>query len=115
MDRKTGQGNELVRFLLVNAAIGAGAAVLMVALALAADFMNLWTLVSANDAGPLALAVMTVFFAITFGSAQMGFALMLAMSGEGPPSSGRWRIVLARVLPAPFPVPAPVLVPPSRR
>jgi hypothetical protein len=107
-------GYELVRFLLVNAAIGVGAAVVMVALALAADFMNLWTLVSNNDAGPLALAVMTVFFSITFGSAQMGFALMFAMSNEGPPSSGKWQVVLERLLPGRLPVPALVVVPPTR-
>jgi hypothetical protein len=108
-------GSQLVRFLLTNAALGAAAAVAMVGLALAFDFMNLWTLVSANDAGPLALAVMTVFFSITFGSAQMGFALMFAMANEGPPSSGRWAVVLQRVLPARLPVPVPVVVPPSRR
>lgn len=108
-------GFELVRFLLANAAIGAGAAVGMVALALAADFMNLWTLVSNNDAGLLALTVMTVFFSITFGSAQMGFALMFAMTNEGPPSGGKWRILVERVLPGRLSVPALVVVPPAGR
>jgi hypothetical protein len=115
MNGKNGHGTELIRFLLTNAAIGAGAAVAMVALALAADFMNLWTLVSANESGPLALAVMTVFFSITFGSAQMGFALMFAMSNEGPPRSGHWRVTLQRLLPGRLPLPAPVVVPPARR
>jgi hypothetical protein len=115
MDRTNGHGTELIRFLLANAAIGVGAAVVMVGLALVTDFMNLWTLVSANDAGLLAITVMTVFFSITFGSAQMGFALMFAMANEGPPSSGRWRVRLERLLPVWMPVPAPVVVPPSRR
>lgn len=115
MEGNKGHGTELIRFLLANAAIGVAAAVVMVALALAADFMNLWTLVSNNDAGPLALAVMTVFFSITFGSAQMGFALMFAMSNEGPPRSGRWRMALERVVAGRLPVPALVVVPPARR
>lgn len=106
---------ELVRFLLVNAAIGIAAAVAMVAIALAADFMNLWTLVSSNDAGLLAITVMTVFFSITFGSAQMGFALMFAMSNDGPPSSRHWRVRFERVLPLNVPALAPVVVPPARR
>lgn len=115
MQKAAGHGNELVRFLLVNAAIGAGAAVAMVALALATDFMNLWTLVSANEAGPLALAVMTVFFAITFGSAQMGFALMFHMTNEGPPSSGSWRRAVKRLLLVRAPALAPVPIRRPRR
>ena len=108
-------GPKLVTFLLTNAAIGVAAAVVMVGIAFAADFMNLRTLVSGNDAGLLAITVMTGLFAITFGSAQMGFALMFAMTDDGPPRNGRWQVVLKRFLPAWAPVPAVIVVPPSRR
>jgi len=106
--------SKLIRFLAMHAAVGVAVAVLMVGLALAFDVMNLWTLVSASDAGLLAVTVMTVFFAITFGSAQMGFALMFAMTAEAPPSSGRWRALFARLLPRRVD-PSLVVVPPSRR
>ena len=107
--------SKLIRFLAMHAAVGVAVAVLMVGLALAFDVMNLWTLVSASDAGLLAVTVMTVFFAITFGSAQMGFALMFAMADEEPPSSGRLRSLLERLLPRRRLVASPVAAPPSRR
>ncbi|MBJ3778347.1 hypothetical protein [Acuticoccus mangrovi] len=91
-------GTHLVRFLLKNAAIGVGIAVLTVGLMVAFDFLNLRTLVSANDAGPLALCVMTVFFAITFGSVQMGIAVMLT-ADNGDRHEGRRACPEARLVP----------------
>lgn len=89
-------GVELLLFLIGHAAIGGLVAVGAVALALAADFMNLRTLVSASESGLLALAVMTAFFVITFASVQMGFALMLAAESGGQDTDGQRQAAGAR-------------------
>ncbi|WP_108659776.1 hypothetical protein [Acuticoccus kandeliae] len=99
MNNTTKGTAEFLRFLITHAAIGVAGAVAMVGLCLATDFLNLWTLVSSSDAGPLAVAVMTVFFAITFASVQMGFAIMLRAEDNGPPRAKMFRLVPARVTP----------------
>jgi len=96
--------SNLLRFLLGNAAVGAGAAIALVAAMLALDVAHLRTLVLANEAGALALAVMTVFFVITFASVQMGIAVMLRGTDDEP------RHRPFRLVPAARPVLQPVPV-----
>jgi hypothetical protein len=78
-----------IRFLLKHAALGATAGVVFVGLLLAFDIAGLRHLVLNTSGGFIALAVMTVFFVITFGSVQMGRAIMSLGQDETPPSGGR--------------------------
>lgn len=71
-----------IRFLLKHALIGLVAAVSFVSLLLWFNVMNIWYLVTHTSEGPLALAVMTVFFVITFASVQMGVAVMALAERE---------------------------------
>lgn len=70
------RNTSLIKFCVGHAAFGVGIAFGLIGLMLAFDVANLWTLVMANDMGFVALAIMTVFFSITFGSVQIGIALM---------------------------------------
>lgn len=87
----------LVRFLLRHAAIGIGVAGVFVALLVAFDVAHLATLFARSPDGLLAIGVLTVALGITFGSVQMGFAVML-MDDENEPPSGR-RARLTRLVP----------------
>ncbi len=94
----------LTRFVLTHAVIGSAAAVLFVAFLLLLDVGGIGSLAMATEGGFLAVAVMTAFFAITFGSAQIGFALMFAFrEDEG---AGGSRAPRRRLQPALAPVPA---------
>lgn len=72
-----GQLPDMIRFLLRHAAIGAAVAVVAVALLLVTDFGGLRTLVLASSGGYVAVFALTAALAITLGSVQMGFAIML--------------------------------------
>lgn len=87
----------LVRFLLRHAAIGIAVAALFVALLVAFDVAHLASLFAHSPDGWLALGVLTVALGITFGSVQMGFAVMLMDDEDGPPSGRRAR--LTRLVP----------------
>ena len=65
-----------IRFLLKHAAIGAVAGVAFVGLLLAFDVVGLRHVVLNTSEGFIALTVMTMLFVITFGSVQMGRAIM---------------------------------------
>lgn len=65
-----------IRYLLTHAAIGATAGVCFSALLVCLDVAGLWHLVVETEDGPLAGGIMTMFFVITFGSVQMGRAVM---------------------------------------
>jgi len=65
-----------IKFLLTHAAIGAFAGICFSALVIYLDVAGLWHLVTQTQDGPLAAAIMTVLFVITFGSVQMGRAVM---------------------------------------
>ena len=103
----------LTSFVLRHALIGGAAAVLFVALFLAADVGGLGSLVARSADGPLAAVVMTVFFAITFGSVQVGFALMLKDWDEDEIGRGGLR---AATPPEAIPLPVrATIVGPGRR
>ena len=87
----------LVRFLLRHAAIGIAVAAVFVALLVAFDVAHLASLFAHSPDGWLALGVLTVALGITFGSVQMGFAVMLMDDEDGPPSGRRAR--LTRLVP----------------
>jgi len=75
---------KLVWFLIRHAAIGFGLAAAFVAFLLANDVASLATLVARDpQSGALAVFLLTFFTGLTFGSAQMGFAIMLNSQDDG--------------------------------
>lgn len=66
----------LVKFMLRHALIGYAVAIVFVAGLLALDMGGLATLVSTSQFGVLAVALLTFFTGLTFGSLQMGMAIM---------------------------------------
>jgi len=93
----------LVRFLALHAAIGFGVAALLVAAILLADPGGLGALLRREGVFPVAL--LWFFLGLTYGSVQMGAAVMLLPHGPkgdrghraltGVPAA--WRLVPARV------------------
>lgn len=71
----------LVRFLIRHALIGMALAVVFVCALVTLDIAGLGTLMWRSSSGPLAALALTIVLCITFGSAQMGFAVML-LPGE---------------------------------
>ncbi len=72
----------LVKFLLKNAAIGFGLAVIFVGALMVFDVNGLRTLIWASDMWLLALFILTFFTGLTFGSVQIGVAVMLLGEDE---------------------------------
>ncbi len=70
-----------IKFLLTHALFGALAAQCFVALLLVLNVANLQHLIFASPDGVIALIMLSVFFTITFGSVQIGRAVM-ALSSE---------------------------------
>lgn len=87
----------LVKFLLRHAGIGIGVAAVFVALLVAFDVARLGTLLATSPDGLLAVIVLTFALGITFGSVQMGFAVMLLSTRDEPPGGRRMR--LTRLVP----------------
>ena len=78
MNRKTWkQFPQLVRFLLLHAAIGIGAGWLLLALLLWTDVSGVGALIWASDSRVLAVAMLAAGFAITFGGAAAAAAVMM--------------------------------------
>ncbi|MDY0872762.1 hypothetical protein [Dongia rigui] len=82
---------KLVKFMLRHALIGAAAAIVFVAAVMMLDVGGLATLVSNSTYGPLAVALLTFFTALTFGGLQMGIAVMSLKErdDEADPKDGR--------------------------
>ena len=92
----------LVRFLLRHALLGVALAVAFVGALLALDIAGLGTLMWQSPSGPIAAFALTVVLSVTFGSAQMGFAVMLLTEDDAPPPrDGGHRT--GRMLPARLP------------
>lgn len=105
----------LVHFLLRHAAIGFGVAFVFVAILLALDAHGLRTLMMRGADGWLAAAVLTFAMGLTFGSVQMGVAVML-LSTRDEGGRGRRRPTRRSPAAAPFggslaPVPVPARPP----
>lgn len=94
----------LVRFLVGHAVAGIGVAVLFVSLMVAFDIARLGTLLWGSPDGALAVAVLTLALGVTFGSVQMGFAVMLLPRDDEPPGGRRARLL--RLVPRPARTPA---------
>ncbi|MGP0040933.1 MAG: hypothetical protein ACLPJW_09615 [Rhodomicrobium sp.] len=72
----------LIRFLLVNCAIGVAGGWTLLAALLATDTAHLRTLIL-NEASPaIPVLLLAAGFAITFGSAAMGAAVMAMRPGD---------------------------------
>jgi len=67
---------ELVKMLVRHAMIGFGIAAIFVAGLLLSDMGGVGTLMANSDSGLLAGFMLFFFLGLTFGSAQMGFAIM---------------------------------------
>lgn len=89
----------LIRFLARHAIIGFGLAIVFVGALTAFDIFHLGGLLRGSEDGLLALAVLTFALGITFGSVQMGFAVMLMDDGKSEPPTGR-RAPLTRLTPS---------------
>lgn len=102
----------LVRFLLRHAAIGFGIALVFVAILLALDAHGLRTLMARGADGWLAAGVLAFSMGLTFGSVQMGVAVMLlarredASTGRRRPTGRRPAAPRRGALLVPAPVPA---------
>lgn len=68
---------QLVRFLLLHAAIGIGAGWFLLALLLWTNVNGVGTLIWASDSPVLAVAMLAAGFAITFGGAAAAAAVMM--------------------------------------
>jgi hypothetical protein len=80
----------LVRLLVRNAAFGFAVAGAFIGSLLVFDIGGLGTLVAEQRDGPLAAFVLTFATGLTFGSVQMGIAIMqLAEKDEDKPPRGR--------------------------
>ena len=85
---------KLVVFLMRHAAVGFLLAALFVGLLLLNDVGSLATMAARDGAGVLAIGVLTFFVGLTFSSAQMGFAVMLAKDSDDDdaPRGRRFRL-----------------------
>ncbi len=81
----------LVRFLLRHALIGFALAMVFVGALLAFDVARLGSLVWASPSGGLAVAALTFALGLTFGSVQMGVAVMLLGEDDDRPTRGGGR------------------------
>lgn len=90
-----------IKYLLRHAAIGALAGVCFSALVIYLDVAGLWHLVTETKDGPLAAGIMTMLFVITFGSVQMGRAVMSLADHDDDdhrgPSGGEFVPIRVRV------------------
>lgn len=75
----------LIRFILRNAAFGIAVGWTMVGAMLAFDFAGLATLIFASDMAAIAIVMLLAGFGITFGSAQVGIAVV-GLDADQPPS-----------------------------
>ena len=97
---------KLVTFLLRHAMVGFVLAAAFVGLLLLGDVGGLASLAARDGAGVLAIGMLTFFVGLTFSSAQMGFAVMLARdSDDDEPRRGKrlpvfdyWFVEPARAL-----------------
>lgn len=69
---------ELIKLVLRNAAIGFVLAAIFVGVLIWTDTGGIGTLIRQSDSGPIALFMLTFFTGLTFGSAQIGYAVMTA-------------------------------------
>jgi hypothetical protein len=79
----------IVHFVLRQSALGAGLGVVLAGLLLVLDTGGLRTLLLKSDAWPAGLSLLIAGFAITFGSAVCGSAIMSLPADDGPGGAPR--------------------------
>ena len=82
---------KLVAFLFRHAMVGFALAAAFVGLLLLGDVGGLVSLAVRDSAGVLAIGILTFFVGLTFSSAQMGFAVMLARDSDDDDEGGGGR------------------------
>lgn len=96
---------KLVVFLVHHAIVGFGLAIGYVALLLLNDVGNIASLVARDpQTGYLAVGLLTFFTGLTFGSVQMGFAVMLMVFDDDKPHKGGSVLAPMRAMPQLAPV-----------
>lgn len=85
----------LVRFILGHVVVGTAAGWTLLAALLALDVAGLRSLIANSPDGALAVGMLALFFAITFGSAASGAAI-ISLGRHDQGGSGRFRFALSR-------------------
>ena len=78
-----------IKMMLRHAAYGAFIALGFVGALMYFNVANLWHLVTHTAEGPIALVVLTVLCAITFGSVQIGYKIMTMGEEDDTPRGGK--------------------------
>jgi len=92
-----------IRLILKHAAIGFGISAGFTAMILVFNVGNLWHLVTNTEEGPIAVIMLVVFGTITFGSVQIGYAIMTMADADDDAKGGK-RDALPVADAAPVPV-----------
>jgi hypothetical protein len=87
----------LTRFLAFHALIGFGIAVLFSGMLFGFDIAGLRTLVAGSQVGFIAASALTFMLCLTFGSIQMGIAIMQLDQKDNTPRGGRLRFATLRM------------------
>lgn len=95
-----------VRFMVLHGLVGFGLAAVFVAAVLWADPGGVGTLILAHGGVPV-IALLWFFTGLTFGSVQIGTAVMLLDRQDDAPRGGRRQRLPAVPVPVPVPVRAP--------
>ena len=96
---------ELLKFLFRHALIGVGIATVGTAAILYFDLGQIGSLVSTSDVGIFAVFLLWFMLGLTFGSVQMGFAVMIGLGEDQDESGGTPKKVIHPALRlAPIPV-----------
>lgn len=91
-----------IRLLLTHALGGVAVGLATAAMLVWLDIARLWTLASGTTDGWIGLALLGFGFAITFGSAALGAAIMAENGATPRPPRGRGRLALAPLSLAPI-------------
>lgn len=101
-----------IKLILRHAAFGFVLSAAFIALLMYFNVANLWHLGTHTSEGPIALAMMFVFCGITFGSAQVGYKIMMMTNEDDGGQGGKRDGVMLR---SPVAIPIPVEDPRTRR
>jgi len=95
----------LVKLILGHVVVGTLAGWTLLAGLLASDVAGLRSLIQASPDGALAIAMLALFFAVTFGSAASGAAI-ISLGRDSDRGGGRNRLTMLRFARLPVAAPA---------